>query len=196
MRSDEDWMRVALALAEKAQALGEIPVGAVLVKEGKLIAEGWNQSIGLNDPSAHAEIMALREAGRALGNYRLVDSTLYVTLEPCPMCAGALVHARAKRLVFGAADPRTGCCGSVENLVQHSAFNHQLEITSGVLADASAQLLQSFFRNKRQMAKQQKRLTAITEQAFESEDKKPSEATNPGLSSRDTIPPSSEPRRR
>jgi tRNA(adenine34) deaminase len=158
MMSDEDWMRVALGFAAQAEALGEVPVGALLVSEaGDLLAEGFNQVISLNDPTAHAEVMALRKAGTAVQNYRLVNATLYVTLEPCAMCTGALVHARVKRVVFGAKDPRTGCCGSVENLAQHAQFNHQLEVISGVLADEAAAQLQRFFRQKRATQKEEKR---------------------------------------
>ena len=120
-------MSRALELAAAAEAAGEVPVGAVIVKDGEIIAEGWNRPIGTCDPTAHAEIIALRAAGAALGTYRLTDTTLYVTLEPCPMCAGAMVHARVRRLVFGATDPRAGAAGTVFNVVQHPALNHRLE---------------------------------------------------------------------
>jgi len=146
---DIHWMRHALTLALRAAREGEVPVGAVLVKEGRLIAEGWNRPIGHHDPTAHAEIQALRAAGRVMENYRLQGTTLYVTLEPCPMCAGAIVHARVKRVVFAAADPRTGAAGSVFNLLQSGELNHRCEIEGGVLADESGKLLRGFFRAKR-----------------------------------------------
>ncbi|MCM2680111.1 tRNA adenosine(34) deaminase TadA [Echinimonas agarilytica] len=154
MKSDVEWMQYARALAEKAEALGEVPVGAVLVSaEGDLIAEGFNQSICNHDPTAHAEIMAIRNAGQALENYRLVDTTMYVTLEPCPMCAGAMVHARVGRLVFGAPDPRTGAAGTVFQLVQAEQLNHQMEVLSGVSEQECAEQLRLFFRKKRQASK-------------------------------------------
>ena len=134
--TDHDWMREALKLAERAAIEGEVPVGAVLVCEGQKIGEGWNQSISLCDPTAHAEIMALRTGAQDQRNYRLPESTLYVSLEPCPMCMGALVHARVKRLVFGASDPKAG-------------DNHQIDCVGGVLAEESKGLLQAFFRARR-----------------------------------------------
>lgn len=146
---DTHWMRRALELAQQAALEGEVPVGAVLVKDSKLIAEGWNRPIAENDPSGHAEMRVLREAGRVLGNYRLTGTTLYVTLEPCPMCAGAMVHARVARVVYAAADPRTGAAGSVFNLLQNEALNHRCEVTGEVLAEESGQLLREFFRNRR-----------------------------------------------
>ncbi len=143
-------MRHALALARRAEAEGEVPVGAVLVRDGEPIGEGWNRPIGEHDPSAHAEIMALRAAGKAVGNYRLPDSTLYVTLEPCPMCAGAIVHARVTRVVFGASDPRTGAAGSVFDLLPSDArFNHRTACEGGLLADEAGELLRAFFRARR-----------------------------------------------
>lgn len=147
--TDERFMREALALARQAEAAGEVPVGAVLVKDGDVIASGWNHPISAHDPSAHAEIAALRVAAETLGNYRLLDTTLYVTLEPCAMCAGALVHARVKRLVFGAPDPKAGAAGSVFDIVRAPALNHRLEVTSGVLADECGLLLKGFFAKKR-----------------------------------------------
>jgi tRNA(adenine34) deaminase len=147
--SDESWMREALALAQRAETAGEVPVGAVLVKDGGRVAAGWNQSILARDPTAHAEIMALRAGAQALGNYRLTGTTLYVTLEPCGMCAGALVHARVGRLVYGAADPKAGAAGSVFNLVQADALNHRLEVTGGVLAEECGGLLKDFFSRRR-----------------------------------------------
>jgi tRNA(adenine34) deaminase len=151
---DRFWMQHAITLAEKAESQGEVPVGAVLVHQNELVAEGWNQTIQSHDPTAHAEVVALRAAGQAWQNYRLVDLTLYVTLEPCPMCASALVHARIKRLVFGAADPRTGSAGSLMNLVQHEHLNHQIAVTSGVMADQTGEMLSRFFKKRRQAQKQ------------------------------------------
>lgn len=153
MTADEQWMQRAIALAEQAERNGEVPVGAVLVANGEEIATGFNQSIRLNDPTAHAEILALRDAGSKLQNYRLTDTTLYVTLEPCPMCAGAMVHARVGRLVYGAADPRTGAAGSVFQLAQSEQLNHRLDVTGGVEQDKCAEQLRRFFRNKREQAK-------------------------------------------
>jgi tRNA(adenine34) deaminase len=146
---DEQFMRRALELAREAEAAGEVPVGAVIVKDGAIVAEGWNRPIGTNDPSAHAEMVALRAAGAALGTYRLLDTTLYVTLEPCPMCAGAMVHARVKRVVYGATDPRAGACGTVFNITQHPALNHRLECAGGVLAEECGSLLRGFFLARR-----------------------------------------------
>ena len=148
---DEHWMRRALSLAERAQReFDEIPVGAVLVgADGRLLGEGWNRNIAEHDPSAHAEIVALRQAGRALGNHRLVGSSLYVTLEPCAMCAMALVHARVARLVFAAADPKTGACGSVFDLVADPRHNHRVEVVGGVQADEAGRRLSNYFRAKR-----------------------------------------------
>ena len=146
---DESYMRRALELARQAQTAGEVPVGAVIVHDGAIIAEGWNQPIRAHDPSAHAEMITLRAAGQALASYRLLDTTLYVTLEPCPMCAGAMVHARVRRLVFGAPDPRAGAAGSVFNLVQHPALNHRIEFSSGVLGEECGSLLREFFLARR-----------------------------------------------
>ncbi|NJD31510.1 MAG: tRNA adenosine(34) deaminase TadA [Gammaproteobacteria bacterium] len=146
---DEKFMRRALELAREAEAAGEVPVGAVIVKDGEIVAEGWNRPISTNDPSAHAEMVALRAAGVALGTYRLLDTTLYVTLEPCPMCAGAMVHARVKRLVYGATDPRAGASGTVFNITQHPALNHRLECAGGVLAEECGTMLRDFFAARR-----------------------------------------------
>jgi tRNA(adenine34) deaminase len=146
---DIRWMTRALELAQRAAAEGEVPVGAVVVRDGEVIGEGWNRPIAAHDPTAHAEIQALRAAAEHVGNYRLVDTTLYVTLEPCAMCAGAMVHARVRRVVYGAADPRAGAGGSVFNLLQAQQLNHQSEICCGVLADACAALLREFFRARR-----------------------------------------------
>ncbi len=148
--TDADWMRLALAEARKAGERGEVPVGAVLVKNGVLIASGQNEPVSQHDPTAHAEICALRAAAVALGNYRLDGCTLYVTLEPCAMCAGAMLHARLARVVFGAAEPRTGAAGSVLDLFDEPRLNHQTERTGGVLADECAALLQHFFRERRE----------------------------------------------
>lgn len=151
MTAPEDivWMRQALALAKRAVAEGEVPVGAVVVKDGVAIGEGWNRPIAAHDPTAHAEIQALRAAAARIGNYRLVDTTLYVTLEPCAMCAGAMVHARVRRVVYAAPDPRTGAAGSVFNLLQAPRLNHQAEVCGGVLAEESAALLREFFQARR-----------------------------------------------
>ncbi len=143
------FMRRALALAQEAERQGEVPVGAVVVFEGEIVGEGFNAPISEHDPTAHAEIRALRAAARRLGNYRLPGTTLYVTLEPCVMCAGAMIHARIQRLVYGARDPRTGAAGSVFHIADSEQHNHRLAITGGVLAEESAELLQSFFRARR-----------------------------------------------
>lgn len=148
-QQDHFWMEQAIILAQQAAATGEVPVGALLVRDNTCIGAGHNRVIGLCDPTAHAEVLALREAARRVDNYRLVDSTLYVTLEPCPMCAGAMVHARIKRLVFGASDPRAGACGSIYNLVQSDYLNHRVEITAGVLDETCGELLRKFFRERR-----------------------------------------------
>jgi tRNA(adenine34) deaminase len=147
--SDELGMRLALDQAREAAAAGEVPVGAVVVKDGQVIATGRNAPIASHDPTAHAEVVALREAARVLGNYRLDGCTLYVTLEPCAMCSGAMLHARVDRVVFGATDPRTGVAGSVLNLFEHTQLNHQTQVTGGVLAAECGQLLKDFFRPKR-----------------------------------------------
>jgi len=147
--ADLVFMARALELAREAAAAGEVPVGAVVVKDGRIVAEGWNRPIGTCDPTAHAEIVALRAAGTALDTYRLTDTTLYVTLEPCAMCAGAMVHARVRRLVFGALDPRAGAAGSVFSVVQNPALNHRIETSGGVLADECGTLLRDFFAARR-----------------------------------------------
>ena len=146
---DLHMMRRALALARQAETGGEVPVGAVVVIDGEVVGEGWNQPVASHDPTAHAEILAMREAGRKTGNHRLVNATLYVTLEPCAMCAGAMVHARIDRLVFGAMDPKTGAAGSVFDIVRSPRLNHQLQVTSGVMAEECGGLLQDFFRSRR-----------------------------------------------
>ena len=146
------WMRHALALARQAAVNGEVPVGAVLVRDGEPIGSGWNQPIGARDATAHAEIVALREAGQRADNYRLPGSTLYVTLEPCPMCAGAIIHARVGRVVYGATDPKGGACGTLFDLLPSDGrFNHRTECIGGVLADECAELLKSFFRERRRV---------------------------------------------
>lgn len=147
--NDTHWMRHALELAKKAESLGEVPVGAVIVKNNEILAEGWNQPILAHDATAHAEIMALRAAGQLLNNYRIVDADLFVTLEPCSMCVGALIHARIKRVVFAASEPRTGALGGAFNLLASSEHNHVFEVTAGVLADESRELIQAFFRSRR-----------------------------------------------
>ena len=154
---DVKWMRHALALADRAEAIGEVPVGACVVLNDEVIGEGWNTPISDNDPSAHAELRAVKDAAQHIQNYRLVDSTLYVTLEPCSMCAGMLVHARVKRVVFGAWDAKTGAAGSVMNLLQHPALNHQVDIQSGVLADECATKLSQFFQKRRKEIKAAKK---------------------------------------
>jgi len=155
---DLHWMQYALQLADKAEQSGEIPVGAVLVKEGVVLGEGWNQSIQLNDPSAHAEMIAIRQAAEKIGNYRLIDCTLYVTLEPCAMCAGLLVHSRVKRLVFGAKDAKTGAAGSVLDIVRHPVLNHQLDVLDGPLVQQCADKLSEFFSRRRAEQKALKQL--------------------------------------
>ena len=149
MLTDLDFMRLALAQATAAAQAGEVPVGAVIVQDGKVIATGRNAPIAEHDPTAHAEIAALREAAKVLGNYRLPDCTLYVTLEPCAMCSGAMLHARLKRVVFGASDAKTGAAGSVINLFDQRQLNHQTTLQGGVMADESAALLKSFFSQRR-----------------------------------------------
>ena len=147
---DEHWMRNALEQAKKAAAVDEVPVGALLVKDNQLIAEGWNHPIQLHDPSAHAEMITLRQAGIILNNYRLLDTTLYVTLEPCVMCVGAMIHARVGRVVFGAYDAKTGAAGSMFDLLQSAKHNHKIDVTGGVLEVQCKGVLQEFFKRKRQ----------------------------------------------
>jgi tRNA(adenine34) deaminase len=147
--TDQDWMQLALACAKQASEANEVPIGAVIVHEGQLIAQAHNQPIATHDPTAHAEILALRQAATAQQNYRLPNMTLYVTLEPCPMCIAAMVHARIQRCVFGAYDPKTGACGSVISLHQAATMNHNVLIEGGICAEASASLLQHFFKQRR-----------------------------------------------
>ena len=147
--TDQKWMEKALELARKAEAAGEVPVGAVLVKDDQLIAEGWNQPITSHDATSHAEIMAMRDAGKILNNYRLIDTTIYVTLEPCSMCVGAMIHARVAKVVYGASEPRTGALGGAFNLLEANDHNHNFDVTSGVLAEESREMLQDFFQSRR-----------------------------------------------
>ena len=149
LASDELWMEEALRSAQRAMEAGEVPVGAVVVCDRRIVASGSNRSIAGSDPTAHAEIIALREAGANMGNYRLEDCELFSTIEPCAMCAGAMVHARIKRLVYGADDPKAGAVHSVMQVLNHSRLNHKIEVQSGVLAGRSAEMLQVFFRNRR-----------------------------------------------
>ncbi len=150
------WMQQALLRADYAASLGEVPVGAVLVYEQRLVGEGWNRPIAGHDPTAHAEMMALRQAGQALGNYRLLNTTLYVTLEPCVMCAGAMIHGRIKRLVYGACDAKTGAAGSLLDVLGHPLMNHHIEVLGGVLAAPCADKLSQFFKQRRAEKKAQK----------------------------------------
>lgn len=149
MQADLDYLREAIAEAQAAEAAGEVPVGAVVVHAGKIIGRGQNRVLRDSDPTAHAEVVALREAGRHLGNYRIEDCTLYVTLEPCAMCAGAILHARVTRLVYAALDPKAGACGSVLAVMNHPQLNHRVEVQSGLLAEECGALLTNFFRQRR-----------------------------------------------
>ena len=147
--SDELWMEEALRCAQRALEAGEVPVGAVLVRGGQIVGRGWNRNITLSDPTAHAEVLALRQAGTTVGNHRLEHCELFVTIEPCAMCAGALVHARIKRLIYGADDPKAGAVHSVMQVLNHPQLNHRVEVRGGVLAGRSAEVLQAFFRGRR-----------------------------------------------
>lgn len=149
MMTDLQWMEYALGLAARAVEQGEVPVGCVIVRDGVIIGEGWNRPISTNDPTAHAEIVAMRDAAARLGNYRLTGTTLYVTLEPCLMCVGAIIHARIARLVFGASDPRRGAVNSTAHAFETQGLNHRAEITGGVLEQRCAEQLQAFFRARR-----------------------------------------------
>ena len=149
LKKDEDFMKAALKAAEKAWENGEVPVGAVLVKDDEIISTGQNSPITLNDPTAHAEIIALREGGEKLKNYRLIDTILYVTIEPCTMCMGAIMHARVKKLVFGTFDPRAGAAGSLFDFTIENKFNHNVEVKSGILESECRELIQDFFKQKR-----------------------------------------------
>lgn len=148
-QTDEHFMHRAMELAKQGEALGEVPVGAVIVKDGEIIGEGFNQPISSCDPTAHAEVVALRDAASRIENYRLVDCTLYVTIEPCTMCAGSLVHARIKRLVFGAAEPKSGVVGSNDNVLLLPHFNHSIEIVPGILAEECSTAMSDFFAARR-----------------------------------------------
>jgi tRNA(adenine34) deaminase len=147
--SDSLFMARALELAREAERAGEVPVGAVIVKDDVIVGEGWNRPISTNDPTAHAEIIALRAAAERLSTYRLLDTTLYVTLEPCPMCAGAMVHARVKRLVYAATDPRAGAAGTIFNIVQHPSLNHRIECEAGLMGEECGAMLRAFFQGRR-----------------------------------------------
>ncbi|HTR64695.1 MAG TPA: tRNA adenosine(34) deaminase TadA [Terriglobales bacterium] len=151
--SDELWMEEALRLAQRALEAGEVPVGAIVVFEGKIVGRGWNRNIGENDPTAHAEVVALREAGSIVGNHRLVGCELFATIEPCAMCAGALLHARVQRLVYGADDPKAGAVRSVMRVLDHPQLNHKVEVRGGVLAGRCGELLQAFFRDRREISR-------------------------------------------
>ncbi|WP_034474650.1 tRNA adenosine(34) deaminase TadA [Aestuariibacter salexigens] len=155
---DQKWMRHAMELAQQAAEVGEVPVGAVVVYNGEMIGQGFNHPIGRHDPSAHAEMLALRDAAVRVGNYRLLGATLYVTLEPCPMCAGLLVHSRIQRLVFGASDAKTGAIESAMRLLEHPSHNHKVEVMGGVLAEQCGKLLSDFFRARRAQIKAEKAL--------------------------------------
>jgi tRNA(adenine34) deaminase len=152
LKTPEDFMRLALAEADKAWALGEVPVGAVVVRDGEVIATGFNQPIGTHDPTAHAEIVALRAAAEKLGNYRLPGCELYVTLEPCAMCSGAMMHARLARIVYGAPDPKTGACGSVVDMFANDTLNHHAKVEGGILAEETGNMLRRFFAERRALA--------------------------------------------
>jgi tRNA(adenine34) deaminase len=149
MTTDEEFLAFAIAEARTAEARGEVPVGAIIVREGQIIARGRNRVIADSDPTAHAEMVALRAAGQALGNYRLEACDLYITLEPCAMCAGAILHARIRRLVYAASDPKAGACGSALEVMNHPKLNHRVEVVSGLLADECGQILTTFFRSRR-----------------------------------------------
>jgi tRNA(adenine34) deaminase len=148
-KPDELWMEEALREARRALALGEVPVGAIVVHDGRIVGRGCNRPLSANDPTAHAEVLALREAGQTIGNYRLLDCDLYVTVEPCAMCAGAITHARIRRLIYGAEDAKAGAVHSMLQVLNHPKLNHTVEVSSGVLAARCMDLLQTFFREKR-----------------------------------------------
>ncbi|MDQ1923389.1 tRNA adenosine(34) deaminase TadA [Massilia pseudoviolaceinigra] len=162
---DPAFMQLALEQAQHAWSLGEVPVGAVVVKDGEVISTGFNQPIGRHDPTAHAEIVALRAAAEKLGNYRLPGCELYVTLEPCVMCSGAMMHARLARVVFGAPDPKTGACGSVLNLFEQEQLNHHTELVGGVMALEASTMLRAFFAERRQAAQAARQAAQATASA-------------------------------
>jgi tRNA(adenine34) deaminase len=147
--ADQDAMQAALAQARLAVEAGEVPIGAVVVHQGKIIGRGQNSLLRNLDPTAHAEIIAMRDAAKAIGNYRLIGCTLYVTLEPCAMCAGAMIHARLDRMVYATADPKAGACGSVLSVLNHPQLNHQMQVEQGIAAEESAEMLRAFFRERR-----------------------------------------------
>ena len=149
VQPDDHWMQCALMLAERAAEAGEVPVGAVVVLDNQVIGEGWNQPISSHDPTAHAEVLALRDAAQKVGNYRLVDADLYVTIEPCTMCAGAMVHARVRRVVYGASEPKSGVIESNGQLLEQSWMNHRVEVTAGVLAEQCSERISLFFKQRR-----------------------------------------------
>lgn len=151
--NDEYYMGLAIAEARKAEALGEVPIGAVIVKDGQVVGRGYNLRETAKDPLAHAELIAIKEASETMGGWRLIGATLYVTLEPCPMCAGAIVQARVPRIVYGAMDPKAGCAGSLMNLLQEERFNHQVEMIQGVREEECSELLKNFFRSLRERRK-------------------------------------------
>ena len=150
MKSDDYYMNLAIEEARKAEALGEVPIGAVIVRDGEIIGRGYNRREIDRDPLAHAELLAIKEASETLGGWRLINSTLYVTLEPCPMCAGAIVQSRIVRVVYGTQDPKAGCAGTLMNLLQEPRFNHQVAFEKGICEDECSELLKSFFRNLRE----------------------------------------------
>lgn len=154
--NDLNWMQAALALAAKAESLGEVPVGAVVVKDNQIVGEGWNHPISGNDPTAHAEIMALRNAAQRLENYRLTGCTLYVTIEPCTMCAGAMIHSRIARLVYGASEPKAGVVASNGQLLDGEHFNHRLDYEGGVMGEACSEIISGFFQRRREQLKAEK----------------------------------------
>jgi tRNA(adenine34) deaminase len=149
LRNDADWMERAVEQARLAQQAGEVPVGAVVINSGQIVGSGYNRNLLDHDPTAHAEIIALRQAASRLGNHRLTGCTLFCTVEPCAMCAGAMIHARVARLVYGAADPKAGAAGSVLDVINHPRLNHRMEVTSGVLAEQCSELLKTFFAERR-----------------------------------------------
>lgn len=151
--NDEYYMGLAIAEARKAEALGEVPIGAVIVRDGQVVGRGYNLRETAKDPLAHAELIAIKEASETMGGWRLIGATLYVTLEPCPMCAGAIVQARVPRIVYGAMDPKAGCAGSLMNLLQEERFNHQVEMIQGVREEECSELLKNFFRSLRERRK-------------------------------------------
>ncbi|MCL6269597.1 tRNA adenosine(34) deaminase TadA [Sansalvadorimonas sp. 2012CJ34-2] len=164
MNQDEYWIREALALAELGAAVGEVPVGALVVYNNQIVGRGYNSPIGRNNPVAHAEILAIQDAAKTLGNYRLLDCDLYVTLEPCGMCAGAMVHSRIRRLIYGATEPKAGAVISQDRALERSSLNHFVEITGGVLTEECSTMLSAFFKKRRQQKKEQRRQQQLLDQ--------------------------------